>query len=140
MSNRTGGSSAREISSSRPRSPAVEGKRDYILWDRSRPGCDKRESGDSEAVVVKLVTQHLSAATLSGKELDPWAETSPQRLSELMGRKWSEVRTSFLEQVSESGGDVSQAVRKVPSPVMASKVSISETMKQIYYNSYPDNY
>jgi len=75
--------------------------------------------------VVKLVTQHLSAETLAGEELDPWAETSPQLLSELMGRKWSEVRTSVLEQVRESGGDMSgreKAVRKLPSPVMASKI------------------
>ena len=83
--------------------------------------------------MAKLVMQHLSAVTLTGRELDPWAETSPQLLSELMGRKWSEVRTSFLEQVGESGGDMSgheQAVRKLPSPVMASQVSI-EAMDQI---------
>ena len=108
-------------------SPAVEGK-DYLLWDRSQPDCDKRGSGDSENEVVKLVTQHLSAVTLAGGELDPWAETSPQLLSKLMSRKWSEVRTTFLElQVSESGEDVSRrqkAVRKLPSPVMALRVSI----------------
>ena len=104
-----------------------------MLWDRSRPGCDKRESGDSEAIVAKLVMQHLSAVTLTGRELDPWAETSPQLLSQLMGRKWSEVRTSFLEQVGESGEDMSgheQAVRKLPSPIMTSQVNI-EAMDQI---------
>jgi hypothetical protein len=74
--------------------------------------------------VVKLVTQHMSAVTLAGGELDPWAETSPQLLSELMGKKWSEVRTTVLEQVRQSGGDKALAVRKLPSPVMASKVSI----------------
>lgn len=108
-------------------------RKEYLLWDRSRPGCDKRASGDLESTVVKLVTQHLSAITLAGGQLDPWAETSPQLLSELMARKWSEVRTNVIEQVHESGGDIGgreKAVRKLPSPVMASKVGI-EAMNQI---------
>jgi hypothetical protein len=83
-----------------------------------------------ESTVVKLVTQHLSAVTLAGGELDPWAETSPQLLSELIARKWSEVRTNVIEQVGGDMGGHEKAVRKLPSPVMASKVSI-EAMKQI---------
>jgi hypothetical protein len=66
---------------------------------------------------MRLVTRHLSAVTLSGEELGPWPETSARLLSELMARKWSEVRGKI--------GNVEdrKAVRKVPSPAMASQVS-----------------
>jgi hypothetical protein len=87
----------------------------YLLWEDTRPDRDINPSSDKENEVLKLVTQHLSAVTLAGEELGPWPETSPRQLSDLMGRKWSEVRTRFL--------DDRKAVRKLPSPAMASEVS-----------------
>ncbi|KAN0078875.1 hypothetical protein V8E54_005388 [Elaphomyces granulatus] len=48
----------------------------YLLWDRKRPDCDDRESGNKEDEVMRLVTRHLSAVTLTGEELSPWPETS----------------------------------------------------------------
>jgi hypothetical protein len=63
---------------------------------------------------MRLVTRHLSAVTLTGGELGPWPETSARLLSELMARKWSEVRGNVEDR---------KAVRKVPSPAMASQVS-----------------
>jgi hypothetical protein len=93
----------------------------YLLWEDTRPNRDTKESGDKENEVMKLVIQHLSAVTLAGEELGPWPETSPRLLSDLMGRKWSEVRTRFLD-FQRNVGD-RKAVRKLPSPAMASEVS-----------------
>lgn len=55
----------------------------YLLWDRKRPDCDDRESGDKENEVMRLATQHLSAVTRP--------ETSARILSDLMARKWPEI-------------------------------------------------
>ncbi|KAN0066809.1 hypothetical protein V8E54_015098 [Elaphomyces granulatus] len=52
----------------------------YLLWDRKRPDCDDRESGDKENEVMRLATQHLSAVTLGRS---PWPETSARLLSDL---------------------------------------------------------
>ncbi|KAN0081081.1 hypothetical protein V8E54_004285 [Elaphomyces granulatus] len=92
----------------------------YLLWEDIRPNRDTKESGDKENEVMKLVIQHLSAVTLAGEELGPWPETSPRLLSDLMGRKWSEVRTRFLD-FQRNVGD-RKAVRKLPSPAMASEM------------------
>jgi len=94
-----------------------------LLWEDTRPDRDIKPSSDKENEVLKLVTQHLSSVTLAGEELDPWPETSPRQLSDLMGRKWSKVRTRFLD-FQRNVGD-RKAVRKLlaPSPVVTADIN-----------------